>query len=308
MTFLDRIINDPDVADEFGTARRTDIHRPSAIEPLDYEFVGFDYLGNRADPTTIMAERAAIHAHMARTGGRYSQHAHGGSCHICGASALYTALHYHAKSNTYVRTGLDCADKLGCGDAEAFRVKIERAIEAYAGKRKAQATLEAEGIAKAWTIYTTPVTGRDTTYEERTIADIVFKLVRYGSISDKAMGYLKALVDKVDRAVEIAAERIARRAAEDAAAAPVPTDGERRLIRGTVISIKEGDFGPRMLVKTAEGFKVFGAVPSIIRDGLTRGVAVEFYATVRPSNDDPKFGFFSRPTKAVITTEDGAAL
>jgi hypothetical protein len=283
-------------------SERTDIHRPSVIEPDDYEFVAFEYLGSRVDPATILGEREVIRAHMARTGDTYSRHAHGGSCHICGASASYTALFYHAKSRSYIRTGLDCADKLDCGDAEMFRTKIERAIEAYAGKRKAIAILEKEGLSKAWTVYTTPRPYEEpTTYEVRTIEDMVGKLVKYGSMSEKAMSYLRVLVDKVDRAVEIAAERVAKRAAEHEAAAPVPTEGARMLVRGTILSFKEGMFGMRMLVKTEAGYKLFGARPSAVADAV-KGDEVEFYAVVSPSKDDPKFGFFSRPTKARITS------
>jgi hypothetical protein len=78
------------------------------------------------------------------------------------------------------------------------------------------------------------------------------------------------------------------------------------LVRGTVLSLKEGMFGMRMLVKTEAGYKLFGARPSAIGT-VARGDEVEFYATVKPSADDPKFGFFSRPTKARITSEVEAA-
>ena len=53
-----------------------------------------------------------------------------------------------------------------------------------------------------------------------------------------------------------------------------------------------------MLVKDDSGFKVFGTVPSSI-SRVSKGDVVEFTATLEPSKDDPKFGFYKRPSKAV---------
>ena len=289
------------------TLHRTDIHRPAVIEPLDYEFVGFEYLKD-VDPLVTLGEREAIRAHMLRTGGHYATHAHGGNCHICGAAAVYTALHYHEKTGVYVRTGLDCAEKLGCGDAEMFRAKIGRALEAAAGKRKALAILEREGIAKAYELYTAryardhTVVHRDDTRDEMIIFDMVGKLIKYGDMTPKALAFLKVLVDRVDRAVEIAEERAAARAAEKAAAKPVPVDVGRITVRATILGFKVNDFGRRMLIKTEGGYKLFGAVPAAIADHVEKGDEIEFDAVVVAARDDPFFGFFKRPTKARITT------
>ena len=72
----------------------------------------------------------------------------------------------------------------------------------------------------------------------------------------------------------------------------------------------------KMVVKDDRGFKVYGTVPrSIIEQGAEsticlgeehwnyedlKGQRVTFTATVQASNDDDKFGFFKRPTKAAI--------
>ncbi len=55
---------------------RTDIHRPSAIDPADYEFVGVEY--DRTDDDIgaaymLAEEQRTIRAHMERTGGTYSR-------------------------------------------------------------------------------------------------------------------------------------------------------------------------------------------------------------------------------------------
>jgi hypothetical protein len=276
---------------------RTDTHRPSEIQPTDYDFVGFEYL--RVDDLCaaqmLIAERARIRAHMQRTGGTYSGHQHGGNCHICGAAAIYTALFYHAATNSYVRTGLECAEKLDCGEVDRFRREVRTALEQRAGKRKAIAVLAQHSLDAAWQIFSaTEQAGYQR--EENTVCDIVGRLVQYGSISDGQISYLRTLVDRIARRPEI----LAQREAENAAAAPLPVTGERIAICGTVLSVKLQEFGPpRMLVRHAAGWKVFGTVPAALSD-LKAGDAVEFHAAIKPSKNDAKFGFFSRPTKAKL--------
>ena len=162
------------------------------------------------------------------------------------------------------------------------------------------------GLTRAWMIFAdterwvagAPAQPR----EETTIFDIVGRLVRFGSISDAQLGYLGKLIVAIDGR----AEREAQRAAEKAAAANCPAG--RIEVEGEIVTIKEsyGNFGlsVKMLVKHASGYKVWGTVPSNLRDMpvgdqiLGRGDRVAFTATVEPSNDDSKFGFFSRPANA----------
>ena len=287
---------------------RTDIHRPSAIVPADYEFVAFEYIkidsGNILGNCEILQrERSIKEEHMKRTGGTYATHEHGGNCHVCGASAIYTVLFYHAKTNEYIRTGQDCAEKMEMPYDElrynAFRKGITDHRLAIAGKRKAEALLADKGFQAAWGIYTetNPEVTAKYDYEERTIVDIVSKLVRYGSTSDRAINYIGVLLTNiVNRAITEA-----KRAAEAALAADCPEG--RVWINGEVIStrVQDSQFGTvlKMLVKDATGFKVWGTVPSSL--DVERGAMVKFSASVKPSDDDPKFGFFSRPTKAERT-------
>jgi hypothetical protein len=172
------------------------------------------------------------------------------------------------------------------------------------------------------------------------LKDIIGKLVRYGSISEKQESFLHKLVDKVDNHATRQAEYDAKREAERQAADPCPTG--RVEITGEVISTKvqESQYGDqlKMLVKDDRGFKVWGSIPSslqlvdmpfkqviesefveqvrkngheitweddgtwtttrIVQRGLEKGDRVTFTATVTPSNDDDKFGFYKRPSKA----------
>lgn len=279
---------------------RVDVHRPSAIEPADYEFVGFQYLKveDIGDAEFLRSERERIRRHMERTGGTYSSHAHGGNCHICGAHCVYIAIHFHKPTNAYVKTGLECAEKLDCGNADRFRKSVRTALEQVAGKRKAKALLEANGLAAAWTIYTAE--NRDGfKRDEQTVCDIVGRLVQYGQLSEKQIGFLGSLCQRIANRPELEAAW----KAEAEAAAPVPVTAERIQLRGQIVGFKAADlengFPARLILKAEAGFKVMGTVPKSIADAQ-KGDTVEFFATVKPSAHDPKFGYFSRPTKAEI--------
>jgi len=356
-----------------ATLKRTDIHRPSVIDPSAYEFVGVEVTRDDGDIGAALMqgeERKRIRAHMAATGGTYSRHAHGGNCHVCGAHAIYTVLWYHAETNSYIRTGEDCADKLWSGDRsdfeivrgtlESVRAEARDARQNRAGKLKAQAILDEIGQTRAWQIYTATdeelepigaVTRRtiaacqcyrqwkpdtightccdcgevrhsqswlEPTRELITLRDIIGRLVRYGDISEKAAGYLAALADTIDNRTERERQKAEADAAEREAAADCPTG--RVEIVGRIVSLKQIDNGygyaVKCLIKTREGFKVWGTVPSSAMDEINAAdvlrwhddrarldgvVEITLTATLSPSRDDAKFGFYKRPTRARVT-------
>lgn len=140
-------------------------------------------------------------------------------------------------------------------------------------------------------------------------ADILRKLRLYGSLSERQ-------VAAVLRGFERDAEWAARREAEAAAlegVAPL-ADGHRR-IEGEIVSakVKTSRFGwvAKMLVREPDGNKVWGSIPRALldpefHDGTNYvgsdetlqplvGSRVAIVATVRRSDDDTHFGFFSRP-------------
>jgi hypothetical protein len=277
---------------------RTDIHRPSVINPDDYQFVSFH--NHHDDYVVNLIEQEQFRAHMAKTGGKFSDHNHGGSCHVCGAHAMTVARFHHVPSNTYVQTGEDCAEKLHEGDAlnfRSFRVKAKKGIDAAAGKRKAKIFLENANLTAAWDIYEGGL-DFDPKWEEQTICDIVCKLVQYGGISDKQKSFIGNLLGRIVERAQIADKR----AAEAAAALPIPVEG-RIVVTGTVLTLKgqETTFGYtiKMLVQHAEGWKVWGTVPQALAE-VEKGQQVVFTATVTISDHDPKFGFFKRPAKAMV--------
>jgi len=275
---------------------RTDIHRPGAINPAEYQFVGIWY-----DPQHIETvggsqlmeqERENIRQFMQEHGARWANHEHGGTCQCCGAHALYLAAFYHKHHNEVIRVGQDCAEKLdmGCDDAfNAARRKVASAREYATGKARAQLQLQEKNLEAAWAYFNSQSVMDE---DARIVGDMVNKLVRYGALSDKQWEFLKRLMHRIENRGAIEAQR----AAEKEKAQDCPTG--RLDIVGTVLTTRvvEGYYGDttKMLVKTPEGYTLWGTVPK----GLTaeRGAEVRFKATVEPSDKDPKHGYFSRPT------------
>lgn len=150
------------------------------------------------------------------------------------------------------------------------------------------------------------------------LRDLLRKCVQYGSLSEKQ---LAAARKAMDRTMLFRAER----AAEAATAADVPTG--RIEVTGEVMSIKDKGWGPKMIVKHADGWKVWGSVPTSLTsyvpgqmnisnpNGMEAGTqvttvqvgdTVKFTATITASDEDPKFGFFKRPTAAGVTARQEA--
>jgi hypothetical protein len=123
---------------------------------------------------------------------------------------------------------------------------------------------------------------------------------RCKDVADAIEAYLVAPRDAAAAAAKAVEE------AEYESAEPCPTG--RVAITGDVLATKlqEGFYGDtwKMLVKDDRGFKVWGSIPSSL--DVIRGDRVSFMAAVEPSEDDEKFGFFKRPTKAVHLDEEAA--
>jgi hypothetical protein len=279
------------------TSVRTDIHRPSAIQPEQYSFIGVWYdpemAGFPGAGELLQRERQIVLNHMSETGGAWAKHEHGGSCFCCGARAAYLAVYYHEQSREYLQMGETCSVKMEGGHAEAFataRRSVKAAREAMAGKRKAQALLSDMGMSQAWELF--ELEECPDYYEERTIRNMVQSLVRYGRLSEKQEAFMRNLLNGIAKRGELAAKR----AEEKADAAPCPTG--RLQVTGTVLTTKwsDGTYGSvlKMLVKTTEGYTLWGTVPSAF-EVPERGTVVTFKATIEPAKNDPKHGFFSRP-------------
>jgi uncharacterized protein (TIGR02996 family) len=354
-------------------AIRSDEHRPSVINPKDYVFVGLEYYRHNAVDfegyyiPIVLSERSRINLHMQKTGGKFSEHKKSqNNCQVCGVHIHYKAVFYHNKTNVYIRTGLDCAEKLNMGDANRFRIFKDAILAAKhhrAGKAKAIGFLTEKNLERAWQIYRAIIeipemekafiqamkaepdevvhkmayadwlmeNGQehrmnnllekgiaDYPYEERTIADVVEKLVRYGDLSDKQVNFISHLLHKIDdrpnaekrkKEIELAREL------EKSSAADVPNGKQTLTVE--VLSVKyqqpkfHGQAGRTvMLVKSViGGFKLWGTVPSnciTVQDSegsrpLDKGDRLELTANIIQSENDSKFGFFKRPTGVFLS-------
>lgn len=280
---------------------RTDVHAPSVIVPEDYEFVAFEHikLEDIGACAAILANRELIRSHMAHTKGKYSNHAHGGVCMVCGnAQAVYTVIFYHAKTNTYVRMGDTCAQKteMSYGDMNYFMEACRIAAKMAKGKRAAAEQWKDATLGRALEVALEARTvNQDTQRWEsgNKLESMLATTEQYGVLSDKMIKAALWLSDKHDRYAELQAEREQERAA----AADAPTGRVR--VEGTVLSVKEqaSVFGlvTKMTVKAKEGYIVWTTVPRGM--GVERGQTVIFMATLTPSHDDKKFAFGKRPTE-----------
>jgi hypothetical protein len=279
------------------TSVRTDIHRPSAIQPEEYQFVGIWF-----DPGAehvvgghklLADESERITEFMDEHGAQWSAHSHGGSCQCCGAHALYLAAFYHEHHNEMIRVGERCAEKIGMGCDAAFtaaRKKVASAREHATGKARAKLQLQERDLEPAWELYE----AKNLQGHDNLIAfDLVGKLIRYGAMSEKQWEFLKRLMFRIENRETIETQK----AAEKAAALDCPKG--RMEITGTVLSTKisDGIYGSvlKMLVKVSDGgYTVYGTVPSGLE--VEKGKTVTFKATVEPSDKDSKHGYFSRPS------------
>ncbi|TWU13339.1 hypothetical protein CA54_21740 [Symmachiella macrocystis] len=311
---------------------RTDVHRPSVIDPADYQFIAVEYdrTDDPGEVAMLAEQRRILWEFMQRTGAMYSRHRHGGNCHVCGAHCLYTAAFWHQPTNTLIRTGFDCAEKLDMGDPDIFRTfrkTIGDALQRKAGKAKAQALLTELGLSAAWEIYTGP----DWTWHDcgkwsakhqaqlaidsriGRIKRLVANVIRFGDIPEFAEKQLRELLEigfDYEAELQFRRQQLADR---------LPAPAGKVEIVGTLQSIKAvfSQYGETIkgTIETAAGWKTFGTIPRAILDDLhaagliahgdfgeiwlrkSATVGVRFTATVTPSDRDEYFSFFKRPTK-----------
>jgi hypothetical protein len=308
-----------------ATARRTDIHRPSAPEfdPQDYDCLGvFDLDPEWGDTARRMA---TVNAQVAQ-GHTFAGAPHGhAQCSHCGHWPLrYVALMLHRPTGTLLYVGETCLDNRfdGMTKGEFARLRQQAALNrerqsqrarfvelceqhpdlAYAsyarniGEAGADNGIDCEGSFE-WTT--------KTGYEIGTLIDIARKAERYGSVSEGQLRFVAKLLDRLTAAEERLAAR--RREAAEATARGVTLPRGRVTVIGEIVKVatQSNDFGTRlvMTVKADAGYRVWGTLPAALDPGQgsldeLRGRRVEFTATLEPSDDDPLFGFIKRPAKA----------
>lgn len=326
-------------------AVRTDAHRPSALDPADYAWVGFEdaHEGDEYlfefdwERYRVLRGEAAIVDEKGRSvdgvpediafatatysGGRVRA----GGCVHCGQTRIrYWTFYLHKPTGEVVAVGSSCAAKLSLDSRDDIerRAAVERQ-RLTAKLDEWRAADEKNELAIADLLAAEDAAGGSGGAGN----DFTDSLLRYA----RKNGYLtEAQRDAVLKGIETRKRREeerAERAEEAGDPEPSPVIEGRIDIEGRIVAMKNVDsvYGSttKMLVLDDRGFKVWGTFP----DGLTNplferavdegatdiaswiragGIGrIRFRAAVERSRDDETFGFFKRPTKAEAITNEG---
>lgn len=305
--------------------KRTDLAAPSVIDPAAFVFVAGVYFGNPGEEFDVvlgdwMAEKSETPDWFSKRevvrkafapldpAGNFTRK---GTCDHCGARFDWGAVYQHT-SGAHIVVGNVCADNTlsvpSRHDLDVKRLKSRIAAAKETARNAAKARTEAVEGGYSW-LY-------DCTHTHATLVDIARKGLAWGGLTVGQITLVKRFHDGTPAEWEVKkAARDAVRAAEEAAAEPVPVTEARIDVEGEVLTVKEQDgYMPgqtvlKMLVKTAAGYKLWGSVPTNLLNDISydnagnetlRGKRVKFSARVERSKNDAKFGFFNRPTKASV--------
>lgn len=233
-------------------------------------------------------------------------------CRRCGGSGHYSHNGEHSRCYECDDTSAKLGEHLASREA-AEKWCHERAVRRAQRLRKAEAKAKAAQDARDARI---AATDPEVVEALRKVYDAEQEAYATGDyrLIQRTSGFLRTmagklfnasengLTDNMVAAVKRTIEQDKARAAESAAN---PVVEGRQVITGEVIFAKEVEndygFSVKMLIKTDKGFKVYGTVPSAMLETSTveeiKGRRVTLTATVSASQDDPGFGFYSRPTK-----------
>lgn len=266
------------------------IHNPTNFNPADYTVL--DYLDNRRPEyfgQTVEAWREEIafwEADMARIfGATWQRKIH--SCVHCGNGRVrYITAVEHIPTGDVVVFGADCTARLGFADRMSWKLaQIKAKAEAGHARMKLWGQREAfvksrPDLAAAIEQAKAEVHGMNTF-----VHDVIGKLNRFGSISDKQIA---AVVASLQRDL-------------DKANAPVEVKGDaptgRVTVTGVVVGLKdqESAYGwtTKMTIKLANNARVWMTKPA--GADVERGATVTVTATFEVSATDKSFAFGKRP-------------
>jgi hypothetical protein len=296
-------------------AKRTDIHRPSSpsFDPEAYELFGIFQIalkikrvvGYISDGTYMIPQFETVDSPLKialtelktkgwRTddiGDRDS--VIGNQCAHCGAHIQYGALLTYAKDLTLLAVGQDCLENRFESELTAKEFQALR----EAGRLNRTRLNTAERVAEIYSENPKLIEARDS--ENGFVQDVIGKLEKNGELTERQIA---AVIKAVERDAEWEAKKAAeQKKMESAKDAP----SGRIEITGEILSIKYRDSfyggGFKITIKTTDGWKLWVSRPSALKE-VEVGDTVSMTAMVTPSNDDPKFAFGKRPSKAVLVS------
>jgi len=217
------------------------------------------------------------------------EHVDGARCWGCRASGVGKA---HRDAETATRRFRNRDKARARRDRKRAEEAAQRAAEAVRRQAEVTAMIAARPSLAIITYIDNQIaaTGREAPYGLRT--DAIWKIAR---------AYLTGDTDDVTPAdLDQAEADVAAYIADVTGRTPAPEG--RVTITGEVLTVKliDGYYGStlKMLIGDDSGYRVWGTVPAAIDP--ERGDRVTLTATVSPSDDDPTFGFYKRPTKAAL--------
>ena len=305
--------------------QRQDIHAPRNFDQSRYEYVGvwaFGYEGHLdlGEFYELRETRKQVE-HLLANGWRWADHHRGAQCDICGANHVYSIVLICNETQEILRIGGDCALKYSVGGDFNALANVKRAVADWqqlkAGKTKAfhllkEADLDAEFALQFAHVVGSGyqpwlegfVAGLGVDIEKRDlnpeldkchkIRDIIHTIIRNGRLCEKQSKYLGYLLDAAknfasDRERRETQQRERREASKSLDAAV----GERvRKLVGEVKVAKdfESQFGwSTFFAITTEGGEVVKGFYSGSGE-LEKGDKIQFDATVKAHEDDPKWG------------------
>lgn len=321
---------------------RADAHRPAAMEPADYEYVGAfvnrpptDLEGNEADVENALWPVPGFEPltyEEALSEGRSPDRAYPGEtgrCDHCGQRVNYAAVYRHKPADQFVVMGHRCADSvMGYEDRRALRAAGQRDLVAAARKDAGEEAARREKLAEARKLHPGAYAILDGySGPNRFLRDVAGRLAETGALT----------APQADSVVEAHArdlERARRREAGEEKPVPGGVAGEKGVVvEGVVVKAVEQpeEYGSArygraykvaITVRDDRGFVVWGRAPASLHDlvvpegprrrDVGKGDRVRFVANVEAKKNDPYFGFFRLPRKAEVLVlaeppEDGPA-
>jgi hypothetical protein len=217
-------------------------------------------------------------------------------CSCCGHALKHACALTHLETGNGYWIGRECAHKI-------------TSLQRYLGLLQQKSVAQAERLAcdqrerdyLAAHPQAQGVIARAKASKIKLVLDMLANLRRYGELSDKQLEVMARIM-----------EEDARRRASATGTAP----RGRQTVVGTVLSTKEvlnqfkhyssdPDTTTKMTVDLGNGVHVHGTRPG--KTALNRGDEIRFSATFEPSQNDPLFGYFSRPSHLAVLKAAPAA-
>lgn len=315
------------------TRERSDVHRPAEMRPIDYRWLAGSY---PVESENIHGDRVTVPEwegtdewrEMGSPTESTCLHAREGQCDHCGARHVYQAILLYIPTGEVLSVGQTCAvQRFGRSDwanviADGAR-RAELRVEREGKRAAAWSRLGEDGkAALLW--------AESDACKHHIAQDMAGKVVLYGALTVKQEAFLIKLWRE-------AREKVA--AIERGESVPCPAG--KVVVVGAIISARAETYEVsrwasrtvwKCLIEDERGFRVWGTCPAVVVDTARaasdrayeayiadggeipsdkvgdwlKGMRVTFMATVEPTEKDPGFGTYSRPTRVKVLDGESA--